>query len=467
MSIVFCGIMPHPPIAVPEVGGAESDMIKATCEAMVELGRRIKESGAETLVMISPHATVFGDAIAINALPSTRGDLAAFRAPQVVLSYRYDQELGREITWQAEDLAVPVAEIDQKLADRLKVSLELDHGFLVPLYFLQQAGLKLPLVPCSMGLFPPEKLYAFGLAVKQAAEATKKKVAVIASGDLSHRLTADAPAGYDPKGREFDQAIADHIKSLDVMGLINLDEDLCRRAGECGLRPITMMLGALDGLAAKSEVLSYEGTFGVGYLVAALQPSGVDNQRQLLARLQQEKKKIREQLRSKESYLVQVARQSLESYLRGQWKKPESYQVPEEFAGQAGTFVSFKKQGHLRGCIGTTAPTRPNVVQEVAYNAVSAGTRDPRFYPIRLDELDELTVSVDVLLPPEPITSIDQLDVKKYGVIVRRGERSGLLLPDLEGVDTPQQQVEIAKQKAGIGPTEEVQLERFEVVRYV
>ena len=466
MSIVFCGVMPHPPIAVPEVGGAEADKIRDTREAMLAMGQKIKNSGAETLVMISPHATVFGDAIAINALPETKGDLAGFGAPQVALTYQYNQGLGQEIGWQAEELGLPVAEIDKKVAGRLQVSLELDHGFVVPLYFLQQAGVTLPLVPCSMGVFSPEKLYAFGLAIKQAAEATNTKVAVIASGDLSHRLTADAPAGYDPKGKEFDQAIVASLKSLDVMGLVTLEEDLCERAGECGRRPITMMLGALEGTAADCEILSYEGPFGVGYLVAALQPRGADTNRTFLRRLQQDKKKVLEQQRSSESYLVQIARQSLESHLQGQWKDPDHYDVPSEFAGQAGVFVSFKKNGHLRGCIGTTAPTRKNVVQEVVYNAVSAGTQDPRFYPIRRDELTELTVSVDVIMPPEAIENMEQLDVKKYGVIVRRGSRSGLLLPDLEGVDTPLQQVEIAKQKAGIGTDEAVKLERFEVIRH-
>ncbi|SHE79808.1 AmmeMemoRadiSam system protein A [Desulforamulus putei] len=466
MTVVFCGIMPHPPIAVPEVGGAEADKILATREAMLELGRRVKESGAASLVMISPHAPVFGDAIAINGLPESKGDLGRFGAAQVAFTCRYDKELGSEIGWQAADLGLPVVEIDQKVAGRVGVDLSLDHGFTVPLYYLRQAGVDLPLVPCSMGVFAPEKLYAFGVAVQRAARAAETRVAVIASGDLSHRLTPDAPAGYDPRGKEFDQAMVSLIKNLDVPGLINLEEDLCERAGECGLRPITMMLGALDGNAVNSEVLSYEGPFGVGYMVASLVPTGSEPGRELLKKLQEDRKKILAELRSQESYLVQVARQSLESYLRGQWKDPDSYHVPPEFTGAAGTFVSFKKNGQLRGCIGTTAPTRKNVVQEVAYNAVSAGTRDPRFYPIRLDELDELSVSVDVLMPPEPIHSIDQLDVKKYGVIVRRGSRSGLLLPDLEGIDTPRQQVEIAKQKAGIGPDEEVQLERFEVIRY-
>ncbi|MEG6523376.1 AmmeMemoRadiSam system protein A [Desulfotomaculum sp. 1211_IL3151] len=466
MTVVFCGIMPHPPIALPEVGGVESDVIMATRKAMSELGQRIKASGAETLVMISPHATVFGDAIAINASPQTRGNFAAFGAAQVALRYQYDQEMGSEIGWQAQDLGLPVAEVDPKLAAKLGIHLELDHGFLVPLYYLEKAGVHLPLVPCSMGVFAPDKLYRFGVAVKRAAEANETKVAVIASGDLSHRLTPDAPAGYDEKGIVFDQAMVSLIKAMDVAGLLSLEEDLCERAGECGLRPIAMMLGALEGLAVNSEVLSYEGPFGVGYMIASLTPLGPDSAREMLETLQQNQKKKLEKMRSQEGYLVRVARQSLESYLKGQWQDPAGYEIPKEFAGAAGVFVSFKKGGNLRGCIGTTAPTRPSMIQEVAYNAVSAGTQDPRFYPVRLDELDELNVSIDVLMPPEAIDDLAQLDVKKYGVIVRKGTRSGLLLPDLEGVDTPQQQVDIAKQKAGIGPAEEVELERFEVIRY-
>ncbi|GAB6178865.1 AmmeMemoRadiSam system protein A [Desulfotomaculum defluvii] len=466
MPVVFCGIMPHPPIALPEVGGEESNIIRSTRAAMLELGRLIKESGAETLVMISPHATVFGDAIAVNAMPQTKGDFGAFGAAQVSLDFQYDKELGSEIGWQAEELGLPVVEVDQKLSHKLGITLALDHGFMVPLYFLAKAEVHLPLVPCSMGVFSSEKLYSFGVAVKKAAEVNQTKVAVIASGDLSHRLTPEAPAGYDEKGKEFDQAIVSLIKAMDVYGLLSLEEDLCERAGECGLRPITMMLGALDGLACKSGVLSYEGPFGVGYMVASLVPTGPDSTRGILSILQQERKQKLASMRHQESYLVQVARQSLESYIKEQWKDPASYDIPKEFAGAAGAFVSLKKDGNLRGCIGTMGPTRKNIVQEVAYNAVSAGTQDPRFYPVRLDELDELNVSVDVLMPPEAINGLNQLDVKKYGVIVRKNSKSGLLLPDLEGVDTPQQQVAIAKQKAGIGPEEEVELERFEVIRY-
>lgn len=168
----------------------------------------------------------------------------------------------------------------------------------------------------------------------------------------------------------------------------------------------------------------------------------------------------------KQSAPVRLARESLTYYLEhGRLlNKPDEF--PEEFARKAGVFVSFKKRGQLRGCIGTFAPTQPSIAEEIIRNAVSAGTEDPRFSPIQPIELAELEISVDVLEPPEQVESIDELDPKTYGVIVRKGHRSGLLLPDLEGVDTVTEQVSIAMQKAGIRPEEEIDLYRFTVTRY-
>ena len=139
-----------------------------------------------------------------------------------------------------------------------------------------------------------------------------------------------------------------------------------------------------------------------------------------------------------------------------------------EMKKRAGTFVSIHKHGMLRGCIGTIEPTQPNVALEVIQNAISAATRDPRFPPITPDELDDLDIKVDVLSEPEPVKSLEELDPKRYGVIVKsaRDWRRGLLLPDLEGVDTVEYQVDIARRKAGIRPDEPIELYCFEVVRY-
>jgi len=170
---------------------------------------------------------------------------------------------------------------------------------------------------------------------------------------------------------------------------------------------------------------------------------------------------------SEHSPLVELARQTIESYVRFRRTPEPPRELPPEMQQRAGVFVSIhKKNGELRGCIGTFQPTTANVAEEIIQNAVSAATNDPRFDEIREDELDDLEISVDVLSPPEPVDSLKELDPKRYGVIVQSGWRRGLLLPDLEGVDTVQQQVEIAMRKAGIRPGEPITLYRFEVKRY-
>lgn len=169
----------------------------------------------------------------------------------------------------------------------------------------------------------------------------------------------------------------------------------------------------------------------------------------------------------KEHHLVvELARKTIEHYVcRHEVIKPPQA-LTLEMKQQAGVFVSLHKHGTLRGCIGTIEPRSPNVAQEIIQNAISAATQDPRFPPVQPSELDDLEISVDILSSPEPVESITELDPKRYGVIMQSGWRRGLLLPDLEGVDTAEYQVDIARRKAGIGPHEPVQLYRFEVKRY-
>jgi len=164
--------------------------------------------------------------------------------------------------------------------------------------------------------------------------------------------------------------------------------------------------------------------------------------------------------------LVQLAKDTTETYVRhGKTIQPPKELTPE-MEKRAGTFVSIHKHGMLRGCIGTIEPTQANVAQEVIQNAISAATRDPRFPEITPEELADLDIKVDVLGEPEPVESLEELDPRRYGVIVESGRKRGLLLPDLEGVDTVEQQVAIALRKAWISPDEPIELYRFEVVRY-
>lgn len=465
-GMIFAGIAPHPPILLPEVGWGEERKIAATAEAMKEFTRRLKDSGAEALVIISPHGAVFSDGVAINGCRKLVGDLKQFRAPQVSFEFLNDLDLAREIIRQAARVNITAVEIDEDLAAEYGVQSRLDHGVMVPVYFLEQVGIHLPMVSVSMAMLPFEELYAFGVAIRRAAEAMDRKVALTASADLSHRLTPDAPAGYSPDGKVFDEWLVERIKGLDVRAIVDTDRGLSERAGECGLRSIIMMLGALDGLAVDGEVLSYEGPFGVGYMVATFMPGDYTEKRELLEDMFAERRFKVQEGREKESVLVQLARGTLETYVREGKKIKPPVPLPREFQERAGVFVSLKKHGQLRGCIGTTAPATANIAEEIINNAISAGVHDPRFDPVEPDELEDIVYSVDVLKEPEPIDSMDELDPQKYGVIVRSGRRSGLLLPNLEGIDTVEEQVSIARQKAGIGPGEPVELERFEVVRY-
>jgi AmmeMemoRadiSam system protein A len=169
---------------------------------------------------------------------------------------------------------------------------------------------------------------------------------------------------------------------------------------------------------------------------------------------------------TEEHPLVQLARRTIEDYVRRGAVIDAPEELTPEMTQRAGAFVSLHRQGQLRGCIGTIEPVQDNLAQEIIANAISAATRDPRFRPMRPEELQDLEISVDVLTPAEPIASLADLDPKIYGVIVQSGRRRGLLLPDLEGVDTAEEQVDIALRKAWIGPQEHYKMYRFRVIRY-
>jgi len=317
MPVVFCGVCPHPPIMVPEVGQDRSDIVIKSRQAMLELGHRLKESGARSLVVISPHGPVFSDGIAINTNPVLRGNLKKFGAPGVAFNLENNLPLASLIHKHAGEAGVLTLEMDDSVARHYEFNLELDHGITVPLHFLAEAGVNMPMVPIYMGFLPYEQLYVFGAAIQKAVGEYGQNVAVVASGDLSHCLTSDAPAGYQPRGQEFDLEIVRLLGLADVEGVLEIDSDLVEKAGECGLRPIVMMLGTLDGYSVDSEVLSYEGPFGVGYMIASLIPGPGDPKRQFFRNLDQRRRDKALLKKKEEGFLPGIARAALESH--GRW----------------------------------------------------------------------------------------------------------------------------------------------------
>ena len=226
-------------------------------------------------------------------------------------------------------------------------------------------------------------------------------------------------------------------------------------------------LGALDKKSVAAEKLSYEGIFGVGYGVVWFGVGGEDTARNFDEQLKNFKHEKSIERKSHEDAYVQLARLSLETFVKTHKPAELPKDLPADMTqNRAGTFVSLHKDGNLRGCIGTFMPTTDSIAQEILQNAISACSRDPRFSPVEVSELDDIEISVDVLAEPERVFDIKDLNAKKYGVIVENNGRRGLLLPDLDGVDTPQEQIAIAKRKAGIPANEKVYLWRFEVIRH-
>ena len=228
-----------------------------------------------------------------------------------------------------------------------------------------------------------------------------------------------------------------------------------------------IMAGTLDGLEVQAKELSHEDVTGVGYGICTFRPGKAKEDRRFLEQWRKKQAEALQTRRENEDSYVRLARETIEKYIARREKNTVPGWVPAEMTERkAGVFVSIHKEGRLRGCIGTIQPVRRSVAEEIICNAVSAATGDPRFDPVRPEELDRLEINVDVLSMPERIKSKDELDVKRYGVIVSSGSRRGLLLPDLDGIDTVDEQIDIARKKGGISLRDNITLERFEVIRH-
>ena len=259
--LVFVGIAPHPPIMVPEVGGARVGEVRASVDAMRDLTERIRACGAETVVLVSPHAPLERSTFVAYGGARLRGDFANFRAPQAIVEAPVDEGLLGAIQKAAAEESYRVVVLEPQ---------ELDHGTAVPLYFLLRNGWAGRVVALGYSFLPDEDHVRFGECVKRAIEVTGRPAAFVASGDLSHRLKPGAPAGFDPDARHFDEQVVAALRANAPARIPRIDQGLRRLAGECGYRSMLIALGAAAASEPDCEVISYEAPFGVGYLVAQL-----------------------------------------------------------------------------------------------------------------------------------------------------------------------------------------------------
>ena len=456
-TLVFAGIAPHPPIMVPEVGREAIAEVRKSIDGMAQLTQRIIDLDVETIILISPHAPLEPAAFVAYDGPQLFGDFAKFRAPTATAHAELDDELLHEITRSAA--------ADNLIVMKIRGH-DLDHGTAVPLYFLQRNGWNGKVVALGYSFLPNEDHLRFGKCIRSAIAKVGRRVAFVASGDLSHRLEPDAPAGYNPDAHLFDEEVVEAIRRGTPDQIAHIDQDLRRTAGECGYRSMLVALGMIQDADTSTEVISYEAPFGVGYLVAQLfsVPAAAGKGRPSLFA----KPTIEPGPASGADSIPALARQTIETFVNLNSIIDVPDDLPEELNARAGCFVSIKTHdGQLRGCIGTIEPVTDTLAEEIIANAISAATRDPRFQPVRRDELPTLKYSVDVLSAPE-VCAIEDLDPATYGVIVEdeKGLHRGLLLPNLEGIKSPTDQVEIASRKAGITAGTSVKISRFRADRY-
>ena len=481
MAILGAYIVPHPPVLLPEVGKDETLKLAATTNGYMEAAKSIKEAAPDTIVIISSHMELYSDYFHIAPGKTISGNMGEFGAEEVSFTIEYDEELRDGLTALCMESNVAAGTLGSVLKT-------LDHGTMIPLYFLRKAYGDTPFpkfVRVGISGLLLHEHYRLGMLIRQAAEKIGKNIVVIASGDLSHMMSEASPYGFAKEGPIYDEKLMAAMEKADFEELFSFEPEFLEKAAECGHSCFAMLAGALDCIEVKARKLSYEGPFGIGYGIVSFTPikqeatAGKSFYELYTSRIRDDI----EVVRAAEDAYTGLARKALESFVRYSAETGSegsiqrfirtdtisnlSKEMPEELRKRrAGCFVCIKKLGRLRGCIGTIEPVLTNVGEEIITNAISVAINDTRFEPVSVDELDFLTYSVDVMGEAEVVASVDELDAKRYGVIVTSGDKRGVLLPDLEGVDTVSEQLMYAKQKAGIKDNEKVAIKRFEVERH-
>ncbi len=435
--------MPHPPILIPEIGNGEERKASITQDGFSKVIDEIKGAHPDVLILLTPHGSASHHLIAVNESDVYRGNFVDFGFPRLALEADSEKMLREKI----------LAFGTKKKLSITGNKITLDHGALVPLYFLKKEGITLPMVHLSVGWSDSQEAYETGVMLGSLCKEYDKNIVVIASGDLSHRLKETGPYGFHPKGPLFDEKIKEAFDTNQLQSLLDIEEDVIEEAGQCGLMPFLIASGMLKELTVNTTCYSYQNPYGVGYLCG-------------FATIDVEKTPHPAVLLAREAMKQYVEKNVVLDVASFKETFPDDPFMERGSKVKAGAFVSIHSKGNLRGCIGTIESVHENLLQEIVANAIEAATRDPRFHPIDASELDELEIKVDEMGPLEQVQSKKELDVQKYGIVVESGYRRGLLLPALEGVDTVEQQIAIACRKAGISLSEKYQMYRFMVTRY-
>jgi MEMO1 family protein len=442
MAIPCSVLMCHAPIVVPDVAGHRARQCAETTRAMGDLAARICAHGPDVVVVVSPHAPRHATRWGICTQSPLSGNFGRFGADHI------------GVTAPGAPLAaarlVPVAR-DLKLTTREIAGDNLDHGALVPLYFLRQAGWDGPSLLVALPQPGTRSEERMGQALARAAEQAGERWIILASGDMSHRLNQNAPAGYHPLAKEFDRSFKARIDAGDLRGACAIDPALREIAAEDVIDSCAVAAGAVGFRSEGHRTYAYEGPFGVGYMEAVLHedaPPRTGNHSYSENRPW--------------ATMLQIARDSIAARITHNAYRPPV--LPKPWNNPQGVFVTLRKpDGSLRGCIGHVEPLFATIAEEVADCAAAAATQDTRFARVAPSELPALSIELSLLTRPEPVNDITALDPKRYGLVVSSGRARGVLLPNVPEVNTVEDQLRIAAAKGQLPPGRPWVIERFEV----
>ncbi len=456
MSLIKSYIVPHPPMIIKEIGKGNEEQVRKTIESYEKIAKEIKKLKPETIIITSPHTTMYSDWFHILSKEKLTGNFKEFGVDSISFEEENDLEFIETLNTITKEHNFPAQIIENKGNQML------DHGEMVPLYFIEKEYTNFKLVVIGLSGLPLVKHYELGMYIKEAIQKLDKKVVFLASGDLSHTLKEDGPYGYQEEGPLYEKEMIKIIEEADFQRLLKYRPEQLEKIGDCGHRSITILTGAIDKQDVNVKIYSHEDTTGVGYLVGSIEPLYLNSSRNYLEQeLKEEKNRIQKIVEKEDDYL-RLARNTINEYV----KTGDVKQVHYPKSKHNGVFVTIYSHHQLRGCIGTVFQITNSIEEEIIENAIEAASNDPRFQPITEEELDYLEIHVDILSKRKEVKTIYDIDPKKYGLFVTAHGKTGVLLPNIEGIDDPEDQLRIALKKGNIDYNEPYIMEVFEVERH-
>lgn len=451
-KIIAAALLPHPPVIIPEIGGKSCSQCKQTIQGMKQAAHILTAKWPDTILIISPHGPIFRDGPCFLSEDHLTGNMGNFGYPSISAEGWTDKKLLSLIGDEFKAIHQNYLLMDRPTADRYGRTCQLDHGFLIPFWYIEKEFQPRYIISMTYGYQDGDSEYQTGQAIRRAIEKSGRRVAVVASGDMSHRLSSASPYGYDPAGSAFDRKVDNFLTEGDWSSIRYFPESLSDAAGECGLRSLQVLAGII-GSRGRMRIFSHESPFGIGYITGSVMLS-----------LRGKNGSIHPaQGRKAVDPCCLLAKETITARVTGQPFQGNDYGT-DWLHERGACFVTLYKDQKIRGCMGTLFPIENDLIHEIMGNAESAALKDPRFPPVRQEELPSIHCTVDILSELEEIMGTSELDPQRYGIVVLCEHRTGLVLPRAPGIYTARQQLSKALQKGHIDPTEPYRMLRFSSV---